>query len=517
MHEIAGQFVSYLRGIWQHRWLGLTVAWLICLIGWVVVFLLPDTYEARARVYVDTESMLKPLLSSMTVQPNVNSQIQVMSRTLISRPNIERVLRMTDLDLNAKTPEQKEALVNAMAKNTVIASAGAENLYMMTYSHNDASTAKKVVQSFLTIFVEGSVGNKRKDAESAHRFLDDQLREYDKKLTEAENALKDFKRRNVGKMPEQGQGYFERLSQAQIALNEAKLELREAENSRAALRNQLSGEEPVLLSTPVPAGPVATTTELDTRIAALYKNLDQLRTTYTEIHPDIIATKRILEQLEEQRKEEIAKRPLAIPTSTGGQMQNIIHQQLTVSLAAEEAKVAALQTRVSEYENRYQQLRAAVDAIPQVEAELTQLTRNYEVNKKNYDELLQKRESARLSSDMDVKADVVDFTIVDPPIIPTHPSGPDRVLLMSAVLFAGIVGGILAAFLISQLRPTFNDRRGLTEATGLPILGTISMIWTDKAKRRRRWGIAAFLLFLSSLLSAYGALMAFLAIATRTA
>jgi polysaccharide chain length determinant protein (PEP-CTERM system associated) len=518
MNEIAGQLISYFRGIWQHRWLGLTVTWVICIIGWVVVFTLPDRYEAHARVYVDTESMLKPLLSSMTVQPNVNQQIQVMSRTLISRPNIERVLRMTDLDLAAKTPEQKEALVNAMARDTAITAAGAENLYMLTYSHNDAATAKQVVQSFLTIFVESSVGNKRKDADSARKFLNEQIKEYEKKLVDAENTLKDFKRRNVGKMPEQGQGYFERLSQAQIALNEAKLELREAENSRDALKNQLSGEEPVLISSPLAVGPVApVTTELDTRIATLYKSLDQLRTTYTEAHPDIIHTKRILEQLEEQRREEIAKRPAAVAASSGNQMQNFIHQQLTVALAAEEAKVAALKTRVSEYENRFQQLRAAVDAIPQVEAELTQLTRNYDVTKKNYDDLLQKRESAQLSSDMDVKADVVDFTIVDPPITPAYPSGPNRILLMSAVLFAGLLGGVATAFLISQLKPTFNDRRGLTEATGLPILGTISMIWTDKAKRRRRWGIAAFLLFLSSLLSAYGALMAFLAIATRTA
>jgi hypothetical protein len=111
----------------------------------------------------------------------------------------------------------------------------------------------------------------------------------------------------------------------------------------------------------------------------------------------------------------------------------------------------------------------------------------------------------------------VDFTIVDPPVTPTHPSGPNRVLLMSAVLLGGLVGGMATGFLISQLKPTFNDRRSLSEATGLPLLGTISMIWTDKAKRRRSWSIAAFVLFFSSLLSAYGALMAFLAIATRTA
>ena len=519
MHEIAAQLVSYLRGIWQYRWLALTVAWLICLIGWTIVFMLPDRYDASARVHVDTDSMLKPLLSSMTVQPNVNQQIQIMSRTLISRPNVERALRMTDLDLTAKTPEQREAQVNAMIKDVVILGAGGENLYTLTYSHSDAATAKKVVQSFLTIFVEGSLGNKRKDAESTRKFLDGQIAAYESKLTESENELKNFKRRNVGKMPEQGQGYFERLSQAQIALNEARLELREAENSREALKSQLSGEDPVLLSTPTLAGPVAiATTELDTRIAALYKNLDALRLAYTEVHPDIVATKRILEQLEEQRRQELAKRPAAVAGAAGApQMQNLIHQQLSIALAAEEVKVAALQTRVTEYDSRYNQLRAAVDAIPQVEAELTQLTRTYEVNKRNYDELLQKRESARISSDMDIKADVVDFTIIDPPVTPTHPSGPNRVLLMSVVLMAGLIGGLATGFLISQLKPTFNDRRSLTEATGLPILGTISMIWTDNAKRRRRWGITAFTLFLSSLLSAYGALMAFLAIATRTA
>jgi polysaccharide chain length determinant protein (PEP-CTERM system associated) len=518
MNEIAGQLLAYSRGIWLHRWLALTVAWGICVIGWTVVFMLPDRYDAHARVHVDTDSMLKPLLSSMTVQPNVNQQIQLMSRTLISRPNVERVLRMTDLDLGAKTPEEKEALANRMAKDVVINGAGGENLYTLTYSHSDANTAKKVVQSFLTIFVEGSLGNKRKDAESTRKFLDEQIEAYEKKLTAAENALKDFKRLNVGRMPEQGQGYFERLSQAQTALNEARLELREAENSRDALKNQLSGEQPVLLSSPVPTAPVGpTSSELDTRIATLYKNLDQLRTTYTEVHPDIVATKRILEQLEEQRRQELAGKPAAVAAASGGQTQNLIHQHLTVALAGEEAKVAALQTRVAEYENRYKQLRAAVDAIPQVEAELVQLTRNYEVNKKNYDDFLQKRESARISSDMDTKTDIVDFTIVDPPVTPTHPSGPNRVLLMSAVLLGGLVGGMATGFLISQLKPTFNDRRSLSEATGLPLLGTISMIWTDKAKRRRSWSIAAFVLFFSSLLSAYGALMAFLAIATRTA
>ena len=99
MHDIVRQLVSYLRGMWQYRWYGVAISWAVCAVGWTVVFLMPNLYEANARVYVDTQSVLKPLLSGLAVQPNVDQQIAMMSRTLISRPNLERVIRMSDLDI----------------------------------------------------------------------------------------------------------------------------------------------------------------------------------------------------------------------------------------------------------------------------------------------------------------------------------------------------------------------------------------------------------------------------------
>src|SRR5262245_56425614 len=106
MHEIVRQVLSYLRGMWQYRWYGVAISWTVCSIGWAVVFLMPNLYEANARVFVDTQSVLKPLLSGLAVQPNVDQQIAMMSRTLISRPNLERVIRMSDLDIKVKSNDE---------------------------------------------------------------------------------------------------------------------------------------------------------------------------------------------------------------------------------------------------------------------------------------------------------------------------------------------------------------------------------------------------------------------------
>ena len=103
MHELLTQLTGYAVSTWRYRWHALIAAWIISVIGWAAVHNIPDRYEATSRVYVDTQSLLKPLLAGLAVQPNTNQQVEVMARTLISRPNLEKVARMTDLDLNAKT------------------------------------------------------------------------------------------------------------------------------------------------------------------------------------------------------------------------------------------------------------------------------------------------------------------------------------------------------------------------------------------------------------------------------
>ena len=540
MHELLVQILSYVKSAWRCRWYAIMVAWLVCLGGWTAVYMMPDRYEANARVFVDTQTLLKPLLSGLTVQPNVDQQIQVMSRTLITRPNLEKVLRMADLDIKAKTPAEKEGLIDRIAAHIEFKStnvgAGNDNIYSLGYWDRDPLMAKRIVQSLLTIFVESSLGDKRKDADQARRFIDEQIKTYEEKLVVAENALKEFKLKHMGLMPSDKQDYYGRLSDAASKLNQAKLELLEAENGRDAMKKQLAGEEPSMLAEPDPL-PDATgrprfepenqsvIKELETRISSLKQNLDQLRLKYTELHPDIIGSRRILVQLEEQRNKEVeeAKKAEKVRETkdaadaakgrpgSRARPENPVIQQLKVALADAEATVASMRARVAEYETRYKDMRGAATAIPQVEADLSQLNRDYEINKSNYEKLLARRESAQISENMESSAGGLDFRVIDPPRVPSSPSGPNRPLLISMVLAGGILGGIAFAFAFSQIRPTFSDRRALHDATGLPLLGSVSMIWTAAQRQRTMRGRLIYAGSFVLLLGFYGLIMGALA------
>jgi polysaccharide chain length determinant protein (PEP-CTERM system associated) len=254
--------------------------------------------------------------------------------------------------------------------------------------------------------------------------------------------------------------------------------------------------------------------EIDARIHALEQKLDNLRLNYTEQHPDIAAITRIIAQLREQKLEEAKWRK---PSLSSIQAQGLVFQQLSVSLASAEATVAAMKARVAEYGRRHNELQAAANAMPQVEAEFKQLTRDYEVIKTRYDGLLERRESAQISGDMETNASLMGFRIIDPPQVSPRPSEPKRPLLMSVVLFAALGGGLGVAFPMSQIKPTFSDERRLEEVSGLRVLGTVVMAWNDKQKARRTRGLVAFLLSFLSLLSTYAAIMAALVLTASRA
>lgn len=502
MHELAEQLLSYLKASWRYRWHAVVVVWVLAVVGWIAVAQMPNRYEASARVYVDTQSVLRPLLAGVTVQPNINQMVTMMSRTLISRPNVDKVIRMADMDIKLKTPDDREEMITQLVKDLSIKSAGSENLYTISFKDDDPQLAKRVVQSLLTLFVEGSLGSKRKDSETARNFINDQLKIYNEKLVAAESAVTEFKRRHIGLLGGEGRNYYTRLVEAQAAVNQAALELKEAENSRDAIKGQLKGEAPMLLGE---ATLEVTNPEIDSRIQDLQKQLDSLHLRYTEQHPDIIAVTRMIDQLKEQKQRE-AK--LKKPSPTQPPAQNPVFQQLSVSFAEAEASVASLKARVAEYERRYNALKAAANAIPQYEAEYTQLTRDYEVTKKNYENLLSRRESAQISGDMEASTSVMDFRVIDPPQVPTVPNAPNRPLLMSIVLLVALTGGAGFAFLMSQIRPTFDNERRLREVSGLPVFGTVVMAWTEAQIAKRRNGLIAFVLSFLSLLSAYAAIMA---------
>jgi polysaccharide chain length determinant protein (PEP-CTERM system associated) len=197
MAEITAVLLNFLKAIGKYRWHAVVITWVVALIGWAVVLRLPNQYEASARVYVDTQSILKPLLSNMTTVPNLEQQVMFMRRTLISRPNVERLMRMVDLDVKAKDSKEHDKIVDELMSQIKITGTERDDIYTLTYMSDNPKLGKDVVSSLLTIFVEGSFSGKKQDSEKAVQFIDDQIKTYEEKLAAAENSLKEFKLKNL--------------------------------------------------------------------------------------------------------------------------------------------------------------------------------------------------------------------------------------------------------------------------------------------------------------------------------
>ncbi len=495
MHEIIEQVVNFLRGVWRYHWHAIVIVWIIAIAGWTVVFKLPDVYESSARVYVDTDSMLRPLLSGLAIHPNIGQRLELMTRTLLSRPNLEKIVRMTDLDLGVTSPGEMEALLDELARNIHMRSARRQNLYTISYQHHDAKTATDVVRALLTIFVESTLGESREDTDSAQRFLIEQIKMHERRLTEMESSMKEFKKQNLSLiMGSGGKNYFGRLQAAENALAQARLELDEVSNRRDELKRQLMGEEPVYGFGNQTAGGYQTAQlPIDGRIQDLQSQLDELLLRYTERHPAVISLKKTIANLVKEKAKLQAAMPQTsnMPAAPAAE-QNPIYQQMKIALGEAEARAAALGARVKEYEKRVAQLKRRIDKALDTETQLMSMNRNYDITKKNYDSLVARLESAKLSKEAEKTGEDIKFRVIDPPRSPTAPSGPNRILLSSAVFLLALAGGVLVAFLLAQIRPVIYDRNTLQKLTGLPVFGAVSILQTKQIRRKKRLDIGGF-------------------------
>lgn len=497
MNDLLALLQSVARGVWRFRWLALGAAWVVSVAGWTVVSQLPDQYEAEARIHVDTQSVLRPLLEGLAVQPDINQQVSMMARTLLTRPTLQQVARETDMHLEAFTEEQMDRIVDRIARGVDL-SGGRENIYTVSYTDSDPRQSFRVVQALLNVFVEGALGESRGDSEAARRFIDEQIREYEQRLEAAEQRLARFRRENVDVLPGALGTYYQRLEAAQQDLRNAEIELREAENRRNEIQRQLASgvTEQRFGQSLTPA--------IDNRIENAQNRLDELTLTYTDRHPDIMALRRTLEELESEKQRQIETLRDGIRQGASHLLDdNPVYQQMRMALSTAEVDLSARQARVQEERRRVENLQRMVDRAPEVEAELQRLDRDYAVNQERYRSLLERREQAAMGRSVEAGGDRVQFRVIEPARVPTSPSAPDRPLLFAAVLLLGIGTGGGLGFLASELRPVFDNRRTLNAATGLPVLGTVGLATAAQRRAAERTGHGLFVLLLVLLFAAF--------------
>lgn len=511
MQELLQQIHTILRGMWKYRRVGVGVAWIVAAVGAVAVLMMPNRYEASARVYVDTQTILRPLMAGLAVQPNVEQQVTMLSRTLISRPNVEKLIRMADLDLAAKDKKAQDKLIDEVTDALSIRTTGRDNLYTLSYRGDRPDQALRVVQSMLTIFVESSLGDSKADSDTARRFIEEQIKNYEAKLTEAESRLKEFRLRNIDLQTAGGMDMAGRMTEISATLNQARLDLREAESARDAARRQFEQEKAARRSTSrAPAASLATP-ELDARLASLKTNLDGLLQRFTDAHPDVVNTRRMIRELEDQKKRDVAE----LQRQAEANPQVLVDadpmlSELARVVSQADVQVASLRARVAEFESRARRAQEQMKLAPQMEAELAQLNRDYEIHRKNYEDLVARRESVSMSGELDQASSMADFRIIDPPRAENKPVAPNRVLLLPGVLLLALAAGAGITFLISQVRPVFFDAATLRTGTALPLLGVVTLVRNDVVRQRESRSFKRFLASVAALVLLFAIGMAVL-------
>ena len=517
MNSIYQQILAYLRGIWVRRWYAIAVAWLVCAGGWTAVSSLPDRYESSARIYVDMDTMLGPLMRGMTVEMNLYQQIDIMRRTLLSRPNLEKILLMTDLDIRAKSEAEKTSLMEELKERVGIEQQG-RNLFRIVYDDVERALARRVVQAVMQVFVEGNLGASRQDMDATERFLENQIRDYERQLIEAEARLAKFKQDNMGLLPGTG-NYYAHMQTVTQQLRDAEARISEAVMVRDEYRAQLQDVARYIevvdnsfSMADFGAGPRGPESDLTLRLLELEVARESLLSRYTERHPDVLAIQRQLDSVKKQLAEESAvSNPKAeqgsadaasivasgtagttAPTPKKNLVPNPTYEQIKLQIVNQEGTIAALKSRAAEAKREVERWSAMAQRAPNVEAQLVQLTRDYEIIKRGYEELRQRQEAAKIARDMDTKAQKIQFRVIDPPSLPQKPSGPNRLMLNSGVLLGGIAAGLAFAFLLSQINTTFPSVHQLRSTFTLPVLGRVTKVISPVERRRHIFELTGF-------------------------
>ncbi|HEU0134051.1 MAG TPA: XrtA system polysaccharide chain length determinant [Allosphingosinicella sp.] len=465
--------------VWRRRWLALAVAWGLCVLGWLAVALIPNSYESKARVFVQMQSIL-PNQVGITVQER-EGDLNRVKQTLTSSENLAKVVKRTELaslvaserDLAVQVGKLREAIkVTAQPDNMFEISATAK---VSGFSNRqNAKLAAAVVQGLLDIFVEQNLAGDRDEANQSLAFLDQQLKARETQLQEAEQRRVEFEQRYLGLLPGEG-SIASRMGAARTELAGIEQQLMQAQSSLSAMRSQLAATPSSMPAIGGDSGGGARG-----QLAQLEGQLSQYSAQgWTDSHPDVI-----------RLKNQIARvRPLAAREPAGaGSMPNPSWVSLRAMVAEKEGQVSAAATRKAQLQSDLAQLGTRQASEPGVAAEQERLNRDYDVLKRQYDKLLEDRDQVRLRTDVRSQTDAVKFKVIDPPSQPSVPLTPNRPLLLTLILFVGLGAGAGAAFVLGQIQTTFPTQTRLSNATGLPVLGSIGEVFTEakRAKYRQR-------------------------------
>ena len=489
--------MKYMRLVCSARKIVIPIVLACCVGGWLLVWYMPNVYQSETKVYVDQRTMLDALLEGVVIddQDIESDMVDIARVSLLTQRNLEQVAADNGMLDDVNSPFERELVLKDLSEKIRITSKrrsggkGTQDL-IISYRSKNAEHSKNVVSSFLNLFVNNVLRDSRSESTNTLEFLDQQINEYKLKLEESEDQLKQFRSANISVMPGEGNSFFEELRRVSDKVNEARLNLREATNRRDQLNEKYAR------LTSGSGNNSSNGLRRAEQIQTLEDRLDGLLLQYTNSHPDVVATR---EQLALLKKDYV---PPTIDTQSIGSQFALTEFQLELGKA--EGDVASAEARFAEYTERKAELDQAVSTIPEIEAELAKLNRDYGQNKDRYDELVRSRQKALISTEKDVNDSQGKFHVVEPPRTLPLPVEPNRPLLLTLIFFGAWALGIAIPILLDLVRPAVSSLNDIGKMTDFPVLGTVSM--TENSAASSRVGTKTVVFFMALTLIGYVAL-----------
>jgi polysaccharide chain length determinant protein (PEP-CTERM system associated) len=452
----------------------------VALAGLAVGFFWPKKYSSATTILVQESNIIKPLMEGRAVTTANADRASIAREVIFSRKIMDQILQAGGWMARHPSALGQERIIEDIRDRTILSNVR-DNLIRIEYTDTDPERAFTVTRAFANLFIEESLAAKERESREAYEFINNQVRDYRKKLNEAEDHLKDYRASNDDAAPGSETDANTRISQLRTQIENARIDLIEQRSKERALIEQVSGE--------------AATLAVETRegqyrsqLAQLQGELDQLLLKDTDQHPDVIRVRHQIEDLRESVAAEKGKRERRRASGRAGAIDdtilfNPLHQELRSKLAEARREIAASQSRMSISESL---LKQEIDRSRRIAASsntLSELTRDYEVNRDIYQDLLKRRENARVSMNLDAEHRGLTFDIQEPAALPLRPLGVRFLHFGIAGIGLGLALPLALLFGLVRVDTRVRSPQQVETLTGLPVLATVPA-YANSADRR---------------------------------
>lgn len=474
----------------------------IALLALVVGEQWPRRFDASTTILAQKSNIITPLMEG-AASPTANANRAGIAKAVIfSRKVMNQILVGGGWMASHPSPVEQDHLIQEIKSRTNVVISH-DNLITISYHDSDPKRTFEVTRQFAQLFISESLASKKRESRDAFEFINSQVEAYRRKLTDAEEKLKDYRGANADARPGSETDTNASITQLRNQIEMARMDLMEKRSQEASLSAQLSGESEV--------NTVQTSAGIyESQLAGLQSQLDTLRLTYTDDYPDVVRIRHQIEDLRQQLAHANQQRQAAraIGNTGAGSATNAIqfnplYQQMKGQVATLRSDIAATEARLSASQSMLQSELDRSKRIADSEAVTSELTRDYTVNRDVYQDLLKRRENARVSMNLDAEQGGLSFVVQNPAVMPLVPSGLRFIHFGIAGVFGAIGIPLGLLFGIARFDPRVRSTEQLESATGLVVLATVPFYPTPADRRREQQRTMMLTLIVLAVVAAY--------------